>query len=160
MIAGANQKGSPVSLNYQYVGPTYVTNAFGSTVAGPMWGQAMHAIQGMLKSTPFTPPNLSGYTAKYATVPSVSGMSVEQARAVLNQAGFRIAIFATNDVPISVVGTTYPKAGESAVFGRAVLLMPAPPKKHKPGRGGRGGGRGGGGGGGGGRGGGWPPGPR
>ncbi|MEZ5191819.1 MAG: hypothetical protein R2734_04460 [Nocardioides sp.] len=56
MIAGANQKGSPVSLNYQYVGPTYVTNAFGSTVAGPMWGQAMHAIQGMLKSTPFTRP--------------------------------------------------------------------------------------------------------
>ena len=44
MVAGANSLGHWVSLNGQNVGGSYIGEAFGSTVAGPIWGEAMAAI--------------------------------------------------------------------------------------------------------------------
>ncbi len=56
MIAGANQEGHWVTLNGQRIGGRYVSSAFGSTVAGPMWSQAMRAIQNLLPSESFARP--------------------------------------------------------------------------------------------------------
>lgn len=58
MIAGANQEGHWVTLNGQRIGGGYVSSAFGSTVAGPMWSQAMHGVQDLLPNTSFTRPSL------------------------------------------------------------------------------------------------------
>ncbi len=44
MIAGANQAGEWITLNGQTVGGRYISSAVGSTNAGPMWGDAMKAI--------------------------------------------------------------------------------------------------------------------
>ena len=58
MIAGANQQGQPITLNGQTVGGRIIGAAFGSTVAGPMWAQAMRAVQDDLPDE--TSPRPSG----------------------------------------------------------------------------------------------------
>ncbi len=58
MIAGANQEGHWVTLNGQRIGGRYVSSAFGSTVAGPMWSDAMRAIQDQLPNESFTRPTM------------------------------------------------------------------------------------------------------
>ncbi len=44
MVAGADPLGNWVTLNGQVVGGSYISEAFGSTVAGPIWGDAMAAV--------------------------------------------------------------------------------------------------------------------
>ena len=45
MIAGANQEGQPIPLAGQTVVAAYHHDASGSGIAGPMWGDAMRAIE-------------------------------------------------------------------------------------------------------------------
>jgi len=56
MIAGANRNGHWITLNGQIVGGELITEAFGSTEAGPMWGDAMKAVQGSLPNADFVEP--------------------------------------------------------------------------------------------------------
>jgi membrane peptidoglycan carboxypeptidase len=70
MIAGANSKGTPVTLNNTSVGGHYIDVAHGSTVAGPMWAIAMRGIQDDIANTSFTPPihpQPKNYTPKPAS---------------------------------------------------------------------------------------------
>ena len=57
MVAGADPLGNWVTLNGQSVGGTYISEAFGSTVAGPIWGDAMAAVSPKLDYTDFTTPS-------------------------------------------------------------------------------------------------------
>ena len=45
MIAGANRQGTRSPSNGQTVGGTLHRRAHGSTMAGPMWAEAMRAVQ-------------------------------------------------------------------------------------------------------------------
>ena len=83
MVAGANSLGHWVSLNGQYVGGAYIGEAFGSTVAGPIWGEAMAAISDKLDYEDFQAPAGDEIAGVLTTVPDVSGMSVKDARAEL-----------------------------------------------------------------------------
>ena len=56
MIAGANRLGHWVTLNGQTVGGEHIVEAFGSTQAGPIWGDAMKVIQQWLPDRDFVPP--------------------------------------------------------------------------------------------------------
>ena len=56
MVAGANSKGTPITLNYQNVGGVYAGRAFGSTVAGPLWGDAMKGVSQYLSGQDFVRP--------------------------------------------------------------------------------------------------------
>ena len=56
MIGGANRMGHWVTLNGQVVGGELITEAFGSTQAGPIWGDAMKAIEKWLPDRDFVPP--------------------------------------------------------------------------------------------------------
>ncbi|MDQ4054739.1 MAG: penicillin-binding protein [Actinomycetota bacterium] len=56
MIAGANRMGHWVTLNGQVVGGQLITEAFGSTEAGPMWGDAMKVIEQWLPDRDFVSP--------------------------------------------------------------------------------------------------------
>ncbi|MBM9464162.1 penicillin-binding protein [Aeromicrobium sp. YIM 150415] len=57
MIAGANQQGQPHDLRGVVIkGRVPGGIASGSGLAGPMWGQAMRAIQGQLAPVDFAPP--------------------------------------------------------------------------------------------------------
>ena len=56
MIAGANRDGHWITLNGQVVGGEFISEAFGSTEAGPMWGDAMKPVQSMLPDRNFVQP--------------------------------------------------------------------------------------------------------
>jgi membrane peptidoglycan carboxypeptidase len=56
MVAGANRKGHWITLNGQVVGGEVITEAFGSTVAGPIWGDAMQVAQQWLPDRDFVSP--------------------------------------------------------------------------------------------------------
>lgn len=56
MIAGANRMGHWISLNGQVVGGELIDEAFGSTEAGPMWGDAMKVIEQWLPDRDFVRP--------------------------------------------------------------------------------------------------------
>ena len=72
MIAGANSLGHPISLTGQTIGGRYLYSASGSGNAGPIWGDAMKAIAGELKGTPFTAPTSGRYVPAAPSVPSTS----------------------------------------------------------------------------------------
>jgi membrane peptidoglycan carboxypeptidase len=56
MIAGADQQGNWKTLNGQVVGGRYISQAHGSTNAGPIWGDAMQVIQRWLPDLDFVKP--------------------------------------------------------------------------------------------------------
>ena len=73
MVAGANEHGEWLSLNGQTVGGGYISSAFGSTVAGPIWGDAMAAISAKLPYEDFQTPSGDEIAGVLTAVPDVSG---------------------------------------------------------------------------------------
>jgi len=150
MIAGANQFGSWIPLAGQTVGGNYVATATGSGFAGPMWAQAMHAIQHKLDYEDFVPPPTSLVEGVMVGLPSVSGMSLESAEQSLRDAGFSTYYGGVRDsgVPAGLVAYTSPSgsAPENSLITIYTSSGQAPPPVHHGGGGG-GGGNGGGGGG-------------
>jgi membrane peptidoglycan carboxypeptidase len=137
MIAGANQKGEPIRLEGQTIGGSYVSNASGSSFAGPIWGNAMRAIEQTLKWEDFIPPDLSALETDYNRVPKVQGMSIEQATAALHQAGFKVALGPATDArsPAGTVANVFPGGNSMAPVGMAILITPSngqKPPKCKP----------------------------
>ncbi|MBC2962375.1 transglycosylase domain-containing protein [Nocardioides deserti] len=57
MIAGANESGTPKSLEGVDIGPTTIYGASGSGYAAPVWGNAMRGILDQLPAESFTPPS-------------------------------------------------------------------------------------------------------
>ena len=156
MLAGANTLGQPITLNGQYVGGSYISEAFGSSQAGPIWGDAMHAIQQYLPNVDFTPPDPTTIAGQYVAVPSVNGYSVTSASDQLRSAGFSPVVgpYVHSSYPYGTVAYTSPGGGSSLGTGSSVTIYvsdgtPAPaPQPSNPGTGGgTGGGNGGNGGG-------------
>jgi len=158
MIAGANDDGTWVTLNGQTVGGTYISSAFGSTVAGPMWGDAMHVIQQWLPDDDFTPPSGQDIAGVLTEIPDTGGMGVDQATTLLESLGFVVELggYRPSGYAEDTVAYTLPGRGSDVASGTTVTIYQStgvpPPKPPKPGGGdgGGGGGDGGDGGGGGG----------
>ncbi|PUA82868.1 glycosyl transferase [Nocardioides currus] len=139
MVAGANELGHWVSLNGQTVGGVGIGEAFGSTVAGPIWGEAMGAVADKLDYEDFQAPAGDEIAGVLTPVPEVFGMSVKEARATLESAGFKASVagFANSTAPEGSVVFTSPAAGTSLGSGDTVGIyqstgyVPAPPKKDK-----------------------------
>ena len=143
MIAGANSKGTPITLNGQTVGGRYVNVAFGSTVAGPMWAGAMRGVQDLLPYEDFTPPGPRETNSRMqVTVPDVRGLSISEATSRLAGEGFYVSTGESqiSDVTRGNVAATSPAAGDQSAKGATVYVYPsagrpAPPKaepKPKP----------------------------
>ena len=160
MIAGADINGNWVTLNGQTLAGAYIASAFGSTTAGPMWGDAMKAIEGALPDEDFVPPRGEDLMGVQTTVPDLGGLTVEAARTQLEALGFGVTVsgYVDSSYAVDTVAYTYPAAGETLASGDTVAIYQSdgsPPRKQRDkgkGGGGGGGGRGNGGGGGGGRG--------
>jgi membrane peptidoglycan carboxypeptidase len=131
MIAGANAKGQPIPLEGLTVGGNYVSNASGSSFAGPIWGNAMRAIQDTLKWVDFVPPNLSALRSDYTRVPQVQGMTIKRATEVLHAAGFKVALGPPTDSrqATGTVANVFPAGNSSAPVGMAILITPSNGKK-------------------------------
>jgi membrane peptidoglycan carboxypeptidase len=134
MIAGANSKGGWITLNGQQLKGGYVVTAHGSTTAGPMWGDAMHVIQQWLPDEDFVKPDASVINGIQVDVPSVAGMSISDAEAVLHKAGFRTNVGdkVFSSYPYGTVAYTSPSG--KAAKGSPITLSPSAgpePKKKK-----------------------------
>ncbi|MGZ5418324.1 MAG: transglycosylase domain-containing protein [Nocardioides sp.] len=110
MIAGANSFGEWITLNGQTVGGSYITSAFGSTNAGPMWGDAMKVIEQWLPDTDFSVPDPTAIQGRLVTVPSVYGYSPAEAAGILRKAGLN-----------PVVG---PQVNSGSAYGTVAYLSP------------------------------------
>lgn len=144
MVAGANSFGTPISLDYQKIGGYVQASTHGSTTAGPIWGEAMHAIQQYLTYQDFVAPDATQIRGVLVTVPSVSGMSISSAEATLRGAGFIPVVGgAVNSAsPKGTVAYSSPGSGYQAGSGTQVTIYPStgvkpkpPPKKNDGGRG-------------------------
>jgi membrane peptidoglycan carboxypeptidase len=124
MIAGANSQGHWKTLNGQVVGGSYIASAHGSTTAGPMWGEAMKAVQRYLPNLRFRRPDPRTIRGQSATVPSVYGQSPRQAASVLRRAGFSPVIGPTVDSGYSYGTVAYlgPTSGSSLPTGSTVTI--------------------------------------
>ncbi|WP_243061224.1 transglycosylase domain-containing protein [Nocardioides sp. SR21] len=155
MIAGASKEGQrPIGLAGQTIGGEYIWEVSGSGFAGPMWAQAMQAVDDSLDDEDFVAPALSAIEGEPTLVPSVSGMSVSEAEAALEAAGFNAiqggAVASGN--PAGTVAYTSPSGGSYVPEGSIITVYtstgvaPPPDKPDKPDNGGgNGGGPGGGG---------------
>ncbi len=153
MIAGANSEGSPLALGGQVVGGVYRPSASGSGFAGPMWADAMHAVDDDLDPVAFVAPPQSVVTGDVVGIPSLSGQSVDSATKTLRGLGFTVQVGSStySSAAYGTVSYTYPSS--SASKGSLVTIHPSagaappPPKpdKKKSGNGGNGGNRGNGG---------------
>ena len=142
MIAGANSKGTPITLNGQTVGGRYVNVAFGSTVAGPMWAGAMRGVQDLLPSEDFSTPAPRDTTSDIqVTMPDVRSLSLSEATSRLAGEGFYVSVGQSqvSDVTRGNVAATSPAAGEVTGKGATVYVYPsdgrpAPPKAKNQGK--------------------------
>jgi membrane peptidoglycan carboxypeptidase len=154
MIAGATKKGGkPMQLAGQTIHGNYIYSVTGSGFAGPMWADAMHAIQKRLDPIDFVEPNSDSVNGIPTTVPSTSGMSMDTAASTLSQAGFNPIRGGSTDSgnPIGTVARSEPGGGSTAPQGSVVTIYESnghkpkqdkgkgkgKPGKGKPGRGGR-----------------------
>ena len=158
MIAGATKDGQrPMPLAGQTIGGNYIYSVSGSGFAGPMWADAMHAIQGNLDPIDFTPPSATTVQGVPATVPSVGGMSMAEAERTVEQAGFNAIRGGTtySEYAAGTAAYSSPSGGSSVAKGSVVTIYESngtpPPKPPKPNKGNKGRGNGGNGGGRGGR---------
>jgi len=141
MLAGANSLGHPITLNGQTVNGSFISEAFGSTYAGPIWGQAMQRIDDFLPDESFVPPDPTAILGRPAAVPDVTGLSAEEAAVRLRSAGFvpTVGSYVDSTLAKGGIASTTPIAGATIGTGSAVTLnvsdgtaargRPAPDKK-------------------------------
>jgi membrane peptidoglycan carboxypeptidase len=124
MIAGANSLGHHVTLNGQNVGGSYIAGAHGSTTAGPVWGDAMKAVERYLPDATFHRPDPTTIKGQTVTVPSLYGQSPEEAMRVLRAAGFSPVVGPTVDSGNTAGTVAYlsPSSGSQAPTGNTVTI--------------------------------------
>lgn len=151
MIAGASKEGQrPIGLAGQTIGGDYIYEVSGSGFAGPMWAQAMQAVDDNLENVDFVAPDQSAIEGVSTLVPSVSGMSVSEAEAALEDAGFNAIQggSAASGNPYGTVAFTSPSGGSYAPLGSIITVYTstgvAPPPENNGGGGNNGGGNNGG----------------
>ncbi|GAB3654307.1 transglycosylase domain-containing protein [Nocardioides korecus] len=127
MIAGANSQGQPITLNGTLVGGRYVGEAFGSTLAGPMWSAAMRGVQDKLPYENFTSPAGDSTDAVQIKIPDVTGMGKARATETLAGLGFYIDTGAdkSSSVRRGRIADTSPAPGASAPRGSRITLFPS-----------------------------------
>jgi membrane peptidoglycan carboxypeptidase len=102
-----------------------IADATGSGTAGPIWETAM---QGALKGLPvthFVAPSDKTIRGNVKDLPSVSGMSPQQATTVLQQAGFQVTVASGQVNSPEAAGTvayTDPRRSAGAAAGSLVTL--------------------------------------
>ena len=148
MIAGADADGNWVTLNGQTLAGSFVASAFGSTTAGPMWGDAMKVIEAGLADEDFVAPAGIEVQGVEQVVPDLVGMSLEAARTELEEMGFGVSVseYVRSESPVDTVAYTFPAGGELFTSGDTVVIYQSdgtpPPEPRTRGGGGPGSGNG------------------
>jgi membrane peptidoglycan carboxypeptidase len=124
MLAGVNSAGHWQSLNGMTIGGQYVAQAHGSSNAGPIWGDAMKAIEQMLPNERFHRPNPRTIKGQMITLPTVAGQSPQKAADILRRAGFNPVIgpSVNSSYTAGTVAYTDPAEGSELGTGSTVTI--------------------------------------
>ncbi|WP_109507938.1 penicillin-binding protein [Nocardioides speluncae] len=133
MIAGANFDGQPITLNGQSIGGSYISSAYGSTVAGPQWGDAMKVIEQWLPDDNFVTPDATQIQGVLTQIPDVVGMSIDSATAALKAAGFNVSVgpSVNSKLDKGLISSQDPSGYSEISAGTTVVIYPSngtPPK--------------------------------
>ncbi|GAA1511306.1 penicillin-binding protein [Nocardioides humi] len=149
VVAGVSPAGHPETLDGKPIAGA-VRSTSGSTTAGPIWGDAFKVIAQWLDDTPFVRPSSTDIRGLLVTVPSVSGKSYDDAKAILEGLGFKVVNGGTVDsaVRANLIAYSAPGTGARLASGDTVTLYVSDGtpkvkkgkkgKKKNKGRGGRG----------------------
>ena len=116
-------------------------NVYGSTIAGPTWKRFMVRALAPMPAVGFPEPPRQYLTGIQIRVPSVSGMSIEDAVRTLEQAGFNPVVggpLFSSSVAAGLTAGTEPNTGAQVTRGGSVTVFPsagpepAPPPPSKP----------------------------
>lgn len=100
---------------------------YGSTVAAPIWKAVMdEALKGQPK-TNFPEPSEAALNANRATVPNVVGQRPDNARSMLESAGFKVQEGSAQDSRMYAgrIAFTSPSSGSKAAKGSTVTMYPS-----------------------------------
>lgn len=134
MVAGVNRAGQPESLDNKSVGGQTLYDSSGSRTAGPIWGDAFKAIAQWLPDDDFVRPSSTDVAGLLIPVPSVSGLSYDEAKDRIEAAGFTAVRGPSRNSSIArgLVAFAYP--GDRAGAGDTITLYisSGPKKERKP----------------------------
>ncbi len=163
VVAGVTPTLKPHTVTGLTLHGVFVSFASGGGTAGPIWYQAMHAIEHLLPNPSFVKPDPKIVAGQPVQIPSFYGQSPQVAARALTKLGFRpqIASTVSSSAPQGTVAYTTPSG--HGFSGQTILIYissgyvpppppppsqpPPPPPPTQPPGGGGGGGNGGGGGG-------------
>ncbi|HWS57711.1 MAG TPA: penicillin-binding protein [Actinotalea sp.] len=104
----------------------FVRNAYGSTIAAPVWRAFMAPAHEGLPIVGFNPPSSAQVDGVRVSVPDVAGRSESSARSILEDAGFNVRVSDAptySGQPAGTVAWTEPAAGSRVVRGSVVTLV-------------------------------------
>ncbi|TCJ29870.1 penicillin-binding protein [Nocardioides jejuensis] len=125
MIAGVNDAGHPQSLNGHSIGGRYIGNGSGASTTGPIWTAAMSVIEQWLPDLTFQVPSSTDIKGLLIPIPSVYGMSPDQAQKTLEDAGFNVSIAGgqvDSSYPQGTVAYTSPGSGNTTGSGDLITI--------------------------------------
>lgn len=113
------------SLNGLKLGGERIGVAHGSTIAGPIWRQAMRSAHDGLPERSFIKPNPNEVNGNKIDLPRTTGLSPGEASTILRSAGFQVFVADTrvrSDQPEGTVAYTDPRRSEGAPAGSLVTI--------------------------------------
>ena len=137
-LAGVNSLNQPRGLIGKQLAGVTLTDASGSGTAGPMWGDAMAAIQDLLPNRRFIPPDPSVVDGQVVAIPSFYGFNPADAATKLTELGFRpqISYSVSSSAPEGTVAYTSPSyqgtTGETVQIFISTGYVPPPTPTYTP----------------------------
>jgi membrane peptidoglycan carboxypeptidase len=113
---------------------TYYGEVFGGTISAPLWHDIMSRAMSDMPVRDFGDPSDKVLKGDYTSVPSVSGLSVSEAKSRLEDAGFSVQVAGTTNSNLSQGLVVYTSPSGQALRGSTIGLytstgyVPAPPK--------------------------------
>ncbi|MBA2772446.1 MAG: penicillin-binding protein, partial [Nocardioidaceae bacterium] len=132
-LAGVNSQNEPRGLIGKQLAGATLTDASGSGTAGPIWGDAMAAIQDLLPNRRFVRPDPSVVEGQVVSIPSFYGDNAADAANKLTELGFRpqISDSVNSSAPEGTVAYTSPSyqatTGETVQIFISTGYVPPPP---------------------------------
>ncbi len=103
-------------------------NVYGSTIAGPTWKRFMIRALAPYPAVGFAEPPRQYLTGIQVAVPSVSGMSIDEAVRTLKEAGFNPVVggpLYSRNVPAGLTAGTEPNTGAKVTRGSSIVVFPS-----------------------------------
>ena len=141
-LAGAVWVGNPLrphsSLNHLSIGGRTYSPVFGATIAGPIWRDTFEAALKGVPVIPLPKPDPKFVKGLTVPVPDVAGLSVTEAKAILEEAGFQVVVDPKridSDRPKDTVAKTTP-SGQAPQGSTITIVLsnghPPPPPSPSP----------------------------